>query len=307
MTLPKMKLPGMAHHCIFRFMGGRNWSPPNEEVAQAFLFILAQACLKFDMSVSAWSLMGTHGHVVAHDNDPNRAFSRVCEFQGFIDSVFARWLQDYWGFYDVPVCDPQVRPQQIAIADMATEISTIQYVENNPVAARITADTSELNGCTSRREFLLKPLTIERPARWFSARRWPSELQLQLAVPPRASRQGFERLGWFGITAVAVQALTATWVHKHTFGPNAPGFLPMEWVLSRTPFEVGKPMRSSKEIPFTGADRRLLARLFAQLRGFRRFYKRQKQRVQDGEKNVVFPYGTVAMVSRFGFDALPPP
>ncbi len=288
-------------------MGGRIWSPPNEEVAEAFLFIVGRACDKFDMSVSAWSLMGTHGHIVAHDNDPNREYSQICEFQGFIDSVFARWLQDYWEYYDVPVYDPQVRPQQIALTDMAAEISAIQYVENNPVAARITADTSVLNGCTSRREFLIEPLVIERPDRWFSRRRWSEEVEVQLEVPPRAARHGFTKSQWFAITAAAVHALTATWVHKYTHGPDAPGFLPLEWVLSRTPFEAGKPMRSSKEIAFAGSDQRLLARLFAQLRAFRRFYRRQLQRVKDGETAVAFPYGTVAMVSRFGFDALPPP
>lgn len=301
MTLPRYSPSDKPRHATRRFRDGRMYTPCHEPIVQAFLTILARACDDYDIGVAAWSMMSNHTHLYVFDRDPVGP-SRVSAFRGFMNSVFAKWLNSYWSSGGV-VFEPSAVPNDIVIVDVEREIETVAYIENNPVEAGIVWDTTELDGATSRREHLFEPVVVERPESWFRPKKWPKTARVQLELPPSARDAGYDLDSWYSRTRSEVEVRRQELILAR--GLTGLAFSGLEEHEALSPEVCGAPLVDYQETPFTGTSKAILNRYFSIRRRFRRAYLRAMERVRGCEIEVSFPYGTDRMVRTYGFAMRP--
>ncbi len=292
----------MAYHCIFRFKQGRYYVRPTRAFIDAFLTILGRAARDYGMGIVGWSLMGTHIHIIVFDRNPFARVSNIDPFVQFVGSTFAKWLNWKWDLRGCVIA-PDVQTQAIGILDSRAELSTATYVGLNPVSAGIVEDPAQLAGATSIPEFLLEPIKVERPDGWFSKRKWPKQVAIQLEVPPRMAARGLTRDLWFTTWKANQEfARAAILLERTQVGKSNDG---LEWARQQTPFEAQDDLVSYRKIPFCGSIRSLLAKMFERLRRFRAAYSSARIELLEGDRDVAFPLGTSRMAISFGFPIEP--
>ncbi len=301
MTLPVPRFPEFSYHCIFRFREARYYGLPTFEFAQALLTIIGRALDDYSMEVAAWSLMGTHLHIIIFDRDQHRRISMVDPFVQFVGGSFAKWLNARWDLGG-KVVDPDVDTTVFAITDVESELRSVAYVGLNPVAAGIVEDVALVEATTSIPEFLMEPLAVERPDTWFDKRKWPALNQIRLSVPPLANRAGYSRFTWF----LKLRATQEFWRAQIILERRKSGRTSdtLDWAKLQDPYEPRGRLERGTPILFTGDNKVLLAKLFAHVRAFRRSYRRSKTRLAS-RAGTVFPRGTSRIAWSLGLAVEP--
>ena len=292
MSAPRLIVPGTTYLLGRRCFGRQLLLRPSAKINQIFEFCLAVAAARTGVLVHAHNVLSNHYHLVATDVRGNLP-------------VFMHWLNEYvakcvnaelgrWESFWTPGSYSAVR-----LVDREAVLDKLAYVYTNPVEAGLVPRHEEWPGARSL------PADLEGGAKWVDR---PEGFFRENGSVPARARLGFVLPRAFeGDVAASMAALRAL-VREREIAIRAKrrrmgaGFLGRRRVLEQSP--LSRPRRRATR---RGLNPRLASRdkwrrieALQRLKSFLVSYREAWRRFCDGERQVVFPYGTYAMRVRFG-------
>ena len=165
MRTARFSVPGLAYHCIWRFVD-RNWFFESHDERANYLRLLGHAFGRTDWRCLAYALMSNHIHIAAvAGRKPMSSWTRA------VNSPFANWMNRKRGRLG-PLFADRSKDFQIRSGGVG---EVIAYIHNNPVSAGVVARAAH-SDWTSHRAY----------AGFVNAPPW-------LAVDEGLGRSGFDR------------------------------------------------------------------------------------------------------------------
>ncbi len=290
-------------HGQAQYNDGRVMTPPREEIVAAFLTIVAKFQGQYGVGLLGYALMGTHDHLIPFARDPTKA-SNVALFKQQVHSVFAKWLQVFWGIDD-EIYSKCVTDQLFPVLGLERLLETIAYVEQNPVKDGLVWSTDELpTGTVSAWGANSEPILVPRPEKWFRAGKWPSVAEIRLEVPEwLLERHNISREQFAFRAAHASCRAKLDYQSEQTRKPMG-----LEWLQAQSPTvernpQTGKKRKKRRNLKkvLCAGNARDCARFYLRRRRFLRMYRKCRKLLSQGRGSVEFPYGTLQMVLSHGY------
>jgi len=272
---------------------------PAPLVNQIFEYCLAHAANKYSIQVHAWCVMSNHYHMVV--TDPQ---GTVPAFMSWLNEFLAKSLNALhgrWENFFSPGSYSMVRlesPEDI--------LDKMVYTLVNPVRAGLVARSRHWPGSSSRLKGLQKPLAVARPTHFFRSKGpMPPQVEMSLARPPGFEGETDEEFEQRLLQRIEAREQEireeAQREHRTFLGSRAAlRIRPTDAPKTREPRRNCNPRVASR-------DRELRKAALAGLREFRSEYRRCWGRWRDGDRSVVFPYGTYQMRLYASVESTAPP
>jgi len=264
-------------------------------VDQLLLYALALAAKGCGIEVHSFVFLSNHHHIVLTD-----VYGTLPFFCQIFHSLVARGLNCYHGrrgyFWD------QGSYSAVQLETAGDVLDAIEYARLNPVQAELVERCCEWPGLISAPSELAggRRLGI-RPKLFFSKRsKCPAEVELKLKFPKM-----FEKCGW--TEKVVIQRLEERLALKEALiGERVKSagrtFLGAEGVKAQSPFASPssyEPQRQrNPSVAAKDKERRIAA--LERLVEFRRAYASCRERFRDGDRDVLFPWGTYGPKEVYG-------
>jgi putative transposase len=285
MSSPREVLPGRTYMITRRCTQRQFLMRPDRETNNAFIYCLAIAAERFDISVLFTVAMSNHHHTGIYD--PNGSYPAFIEhfhklFAKCQNALRGRW-ENFWSSEQTSV---------VRLVDPNDVIDKMTYALTNPVKDNLVDEAHQWPGITSL-DFILhgRPLTAFRPKHFFREEgSMPEVASLSFARP-----EGFENLSATEYAAMVLERVhaaeeTAATERRRTgaavFGRE--NVLAQEWndrPDSREP---------RRQLSPRVAGRSKWSRIEALLRNraFRDAYVAARASFVAGIRDVIFPAGT---------------
>lgn len=289
MTMPRQILPGSTYLITRRCTQGETWLKPSAMVNEIFLYCLAVAAERFDVSIHCVCVMANHYHVVVTDNA-----GRVPEFMAYVHKYVAKCINAAHGRTE-NLWAGHCQPSLVRLVSMDDILSKMLYAMNNPVAAGLVAKGGDWPGLRTRpADLLSKANRISRPEHYFSGKgRMPVAAELIYTIPCQFSGSPPE-----SFVALLESNLSELEEDKRKSRLEEDrGVLGTARIVAQPPGAKVKSRLPSGELNPTVAARDGSSRREAlgQRREFLNAYLAAHQRWKEGERDVLFPLGTYAL------------
>lgn len=285
MTAPRQVIAGRTYLMTRRCTQRQYLLRPDARVDQIYRYCLAEAVMRYGITLHAFVAMSNHQHLIVRDNQGN-----FPAFLGHLNKMLAKALNAYWGRWENFWASEQ--PNAVHLVEAQDRFDKLVYVLANPVADHLVERASDWPGpCSLQQHLSGASKVVKRPPGFFRDEGpMPEEVTLQIERP-----DGFAHL------------TAAEWISKIE---NA----------VRVEEERARAARSEKKIrvlgrkavlraahtdgPTTVAPRRGLrphvacselerrVRELQALRGFRAAHRAALESWRSGDRNVEFPFGT---------------
>jgi len=302
MSRPRQVLPGKIVMVTRRCHERRFFLHGSPVMNQVFEYLLALACERFEFVLLAVVVMSNHYHLTGED-----VFGRHPELTQWLHCQLAKAVNSLRGRSDsVWECG---QPNVVELADFEAVLDKCAYVLANPVRAGAVKNGHEWVGVRSDADaVLMKPRRIARPdVPYFVGPEWPDEVELRFEVPPSLAHLSAEELAERLKQRVAAEEATAR-AEVKAKGLEFEGVERLRrrrWQDrgARPEGEAGRVIKPLVASRSKAVRRAVLDRQAT----FRRDHRAARQAFVAGERDVLFPYGTWAMVHTHGAAQHPPP
>jgi putative transposase len=259
---------------------------PEPVVEQIYLYCLGEAAQRFDITLHGFIAMSNHQHLVVRDNRGN-----FPEFLAHLHKMIAkamnrhrhRW-ENFWA---------TEQPNAVYLVEAEDRFDKLVYLLANPVAAHLVDRVSDWPGASSFGMNLSgRTKTIPRPRGYFRAERGklPAEVTLRIERP-----DGFETLTeseWVAKLESAIRnAEERAREERRVSGRPVLG---RKAVLRANPTDRPETVESRGDLRPHVACKNKSRRIevLKELVAFREQRAKARERLLQGELDVVFPYGT---------------
>ena len=259
---------------------------PEVHVENIYLYCLAEAAQRFDVTIHGFVAMSNHQHLVVRDNRAN-----FPEFLAHLHRMLAKAMNALRGRWENFWATEQ--PNAVYLVEASDRFSKLVYLLANPVADNLVDRVSDWPGaCSLGLHLSGRPRTIKRPRVFFREKngKMPEEVTL------RVERiDGFDSLSdaeWVGMLsdAVRVEEERARAVRLE----SGKGVLGRKAVLRARPTDIPtvpeKRRTLRPSIACRNRSRRVVA--LSELVAFRAQRRAALARYAAREADVVFPHGT---------------
>jgi len=286
MTKPKEQHPGQVAELTRRTSHRTFFWRPGADTRELFGYMFGKALNDCGQLAHAACCMSNHAHILVTDQTGLR--SKFMQ-QLFSNSARKRNLQlnrreNIWA---------PGEPGDMAVLDIEKIIERVLYVALQPVAAGCVERAEEWTGFQILPRHWGKPVRFERPA--LCGPNMPEFVEFTPMPPP-----GFKHLPLEDVIAFFEDLIARE--EKRYAKKRCRAVLGIEVCEATSPFYTPKtaaPMRTLNP-RFCTSDPRLLVRALQRQRQFRGEHRAGLNSLRRGERNVVFPAGTVKMVRLAG-------
>jgi REP element-mobilizing transposase RayT len=291
-SAPRQVSPGTTYLLTRRCIQRQFFLRPSPQVNQIFRFCLAHAAQRFRIRIHNFCVLGNRFHVVATDDR-----GTLPQFMHWLDEYVAKCCNLHlgrWETFWAPGSYSAVR-----LLDVDDIVGRMVYVYTNPVDAGLVATAREWPGARSLPEDLAAPAQeIKRPQGFFREKGpVPERARLHISVPDALEEA----------TNNPVQLLERA-VHdreqeiQRRFRTEGRRFLGRRRVLAQSPFGRPKSLAPRRNLSPRVAARDKWRRIetLRRLKQFLDDYRRARHRYQEGDRSVLFPWGTYWMRVRLG-------
>jgi putative transposase len=298
--MPRLIRPHATYAISRRIEGRRFLLRPDDRLNQLFTWVLAVSAAEFDVEEHGATAMSTHFHLVA--TVPNED---VSDFMHRVDRRLACALQVLRKYLRGVVWEPG----KLSIVELKTTeavVEQIAYAMANPVKAGLVFTARDWPGVTAAPEDLgARVLSASKPDYYFVGEHWPAEASLKMTLPACLREMEVERArAWIASELEYQEELARAHVKRE--GWNVLGAVGAKNV---SPYRCAKSWRDLGKLnPHIAAGRgQVEARkaAIAELRAFRAAHREAKKRWCDGDRDVVFPAGTLWMRVHHGARVAP--
>lgn len=292
MSAPRQISPGTIYLLTRRCAQRQFLLRPDSQINQIFRFCLAYAAQRYRIRIHNFSVLSNHFHIVATDDH-----GTLPQFMHWLDEYVAKCCNLHlgrWETFWAPGSYSAVR-----LLDRDDIVAKMVYVYTNPVDAGLVATAREWPGARSLPEDLARPpAEIERPRGFFREKGpLPDRAVLRLSVPDALTET----------TDDPVELLERA-VHEREqeiqlrFRAEGRRFLGWRRVLAQSPF--GRPesaaQRRNLNPRIAARDKWRRIETLQRLKDFLDAYRRARRRYLEGDRSVLFPWGTYGMRVRLG-------
>jgi hypothetical protein len=157
---------------------------PGDNARQIYLYCLAEAASRYDITLNGYIAMSNHQHVILRDNQGN-----FPEFLAHLNKMIAKAMNTLLGRWENFWSSEQ--PNAVYLVEAADRFAKLVYILANPVAAHLVDRVTDWPGASSLALNLSgHTLTIKRPRCFFSPKgTMPEEVTLRIERP-----DGYENL-----------------------------------------------------------------------------------------------------------------
>lgn len=292
MSAPRQIPPGTIYLLTRRCVQRQFFLRPSPQVNQIFRFCLAHAAQRFRIRIHNFCVLGNHFHIVATDDH-----GTLPQFMHWLDEYVAKCCNLHlgrWETFWAPGSYSAVR-----LLDLDDIVARMVYVYTNPVDAGLVATAREWPGARSLPQDIAAPAQeTERPQGFFRKKGpVPERALLHFSVPDALEEA----------TDNPVELLERA-VHdreqeiQHRFLAEGRRFLGRRRVLAQSPFGQPKSVAPRRNLSPRIAARDKWRRIetLRRLKEFLDDYRRARHRYQEGDRSVLFPWGTYWMRVRLG-------
>jgi hypothetical protein len=298
MTIARQVVPGRTY-LITRVITQRQFLlRPDQRAVQIFLYCLAEAVERFNITLYGFIAESNHEHLVLRDNLANfpEFLAHFHKMVAKAMNVRLRRRENFWA---------SEQPNAVHLVEAQDRFAKLVYTLTNPVKDLLVERVSDWPGASSLALNLSgRTLRIKRPLGFFTDKsKMPAEVTLRVHRP-----EGYESLTEAEWTTKLEAALRAVEdLMKEKRAKTGKQVLGRKAVLRARPTDTPQSVRKRRERhPFIACrDPRQRAIAFAALINFRRARKEALCRYHAAERDVLFPYGTYR-VSGY-FESHPPP
>lgn len=285
MSRPRCVLSGVTYLLTRRCSEGRFLLRPSAAVNAIIRYCLAVAAERFGVVLHAFAFLSNHFHLVATD-----LRGQLPLFMHDLDMLLARALNAHHGhfenFWTLGTYSA------VALTTVDAIIEKMAYTLANPVAAGLVARSDLWPGVISRPCDIGAPaVLVSRPPAFFrkvGARALPAQVPLSLQAPP-----GFDDLSTEQLRALVAERLSA---HEERARRQRGGrpLVGRERILRQSISERprGNDPHFGLNPRVAGRDRAARLGALEQLRSFFQTYRRAREQLTAGARDVVFPAGT---------------
>lgn len=198
MTAPREILPGRYYKITRRCTQRQFLLRPDEETNNAFLYCLAEASVRFEISVLASSVQSNHHHTDVYD--PHGC---IIEFMEHLHKMLAKCMnalrgrnENFWSTDDASL---------VHLVDPIDVVEAVVYTLSNPVKDGLVDTVAHWPGLNTLKSMLTgTTLSARRPTHFFRENGvMPSEVTLQIAIPAElGDSSAFCQLVEDGVSAV---------------------------------------------------------------------------------------------------------
>lgn len=289
---PRQIIPGTTLMLTRRCFGRQFLLRPDRTINRIFKFCLAVAAARTGVLVHAYCVMSNHYHLIVTDVHGN-----LPEFMHWFNEYVAkcgnahrgRW-ESFWapGSYSL-----------VTLVDWEDVVDKAAYVLANPISARLVRQLEQWPGAHSMpQELCGKTERIARPQGFFRANGpVPESVSLQLVPPPAFIGLLEESLAAVGERIEAFRSDAIAQARQ-----DGQGFLGRRKVLAQSPFTRPKSFERRRGLNprIASRDKWKRVEVLQRLKRFLAEYREAWERFAEGERSVIFPFGTYAMRVHLG-------
>lgn len=299
MSAPRPVIPGQTVMVTRRCTQRQFLLLPSQIINTILGFCLAIAAARYGVTVHAFAFLSNHVHLVL--TDVHGELPEFCrwffEFTAkCVNSHRGRW-ENLWS---------AERPSVVALADADAELTRTVYTITNAVEANLVSSASHWPGLVSLPKDVGRVLEFERPVGFFRPN-GPLPEKATLKLEPLPSYAHLQREAYVELVGKAISEREEELAKKRRAEKKR--VLGRRAVLRQSPFGRPKSAEPRRKLSPRVATRNKWARIEAlqRLKGFLESYRDAWRRWQQGEKDVLFPYGTYALRRYAGVRCLGPP
>ena len=288
MTAPREVLPASTAMVTRRCTQRQFLLRPDEKTNAIFAYCLAEAAMRFDVGVIAWTVMSNHYHAVIYDRH-GRAPAFAEHLHKMVAKVFnVRWEREenFWSSAET----------SITYLRTAEDIfRKVVYVLSNPVTADLVDRLADWPGSSSLQHPPGTQTTERRPSLYFRRNgTMPETVELQTMLP-RVVLERESAESWHARVreALAEKEEAARQARLR----EGRGIMGRKEVLRASPFDSPKtkPPRGRLRPTLAAKDRELRIAELRRLAAFRLAYREARKRFLSGDRDAEFPVGTYRM------------
>ncbi len=291
MTMPRCRLPGMVYMVERRTERRVHLFRPDPSMNQVFLYCVAFAAQRTNVSLVAATLMSNHYHAVVIDHE-----GRVCEMMEILNALLTKTTQVLRGWVG-RVFDAD-GPNYVELCTPGAIVEKSGYTLANPTAAGLVRFSKEWPGVRTRVNDIGQcTITVERPKTFFAEDgTMPAEVELRFELPDVL-------IATYGVKQARERIAEAVKKHEADARVEAAAkgwhFKGAERVRKGSPFSRATTLEVRRGLnPRYAGAKEAIQVAVARDADFRRRYALARQRWLAGERDVVWPAGTYAMKSR---------
>jgi len=285
MTVPRQVIAGRTYLISRRCTQRQMLLRPEALVEQIYLYCLAEAAERYEITIHGFIAMSNHQHLVIRDNLAN-----FPDFLAHLHKMIAKAMNSLRGRWENFWATEQ--PNAVYLVEAADRFDKLVYLLANPVAAHLVEHVHDWPGaCSLGLHLSGRTLTLKRPRGFFrSDGRMPDEVNLRIERP-----DGFESLTaeeWVAKLQEAVRLEEDRAREERT--ERGFGVLGRKGVLRSDPSDSPKTLEARgtlrPQVACLNKHRRL-----QELRALLEFRIERREalvRVLQGEVDVCFPEGT---------------
>ncbi len=272
---------------------------PGREVNGILGFCLAVAAARYGIVLHAYCFLSNHVHLILTDVRGNQP-----EFFRWFFEFTAKCLNAHWGRWENLWAAE--RPSVVRLVDAEAQLEKAVYVITNPVEANLVTSAHRWPGLISLPSTVGKERVFKRPKGFFREN-GPLAEQATLRTEPLPEYADLELDAFIALLAQAVADKEAELAERRR--EEGKSVLGRRAVLRQSPFDRPSSHEPRRQLNPRVASRHKWARIEAlcRLKAFLESYKDAWQRWRDGQRDVLFPYGTYALRLRAGVHCLGPP
>ncbi len=290
MSAPRFVAPGTTYLLTRRCLERRLRLRPSVAVNQIVKFCLGVAAMRSGVQIHGFVVLSNHYHIVATD-----PLGSLPIFMHWFNEYVAKCMNAHLGRWESFWAPGSY--SAVALGDHEAVVDRLVYVYTNPVEAGLVRTHTDWPGAHSRPEDMgSEPTVVQRPEGFFRAKGpVPETVALRLVPPP-----GFKDDRAKGLPDLEerVRAREAEICAK--FDREGRRFLGRRRVLRQSPFS-----RPRTTEPRRGLNPRVAARdkwkrieSLQRLKSFSSEYRQAWKEFSEGNRTVIFPFGTYAMQAR---------
>ena len=293
MTAPKSPLPGQFVELTRRTSHRRYFLRPDKDCCNLAGYMYGKALLDCEQQACVANCMSTHYHAAQLDKSGRRSefMQRFHSNTARKRNLQIRHRENLWA---------PGAPGDLAVLEMEDIVRKVVYVCLQPVAAGCVEKCSDWNGFKILPRDWGKPMTFHRPSD--CGEDMPETVTFIPMPPP-----GFEHLPLEEVKAFfedLIEQEEKRYAKKRRFP-----VLGMAYCEAISPFYTPKssaPMRTLNP-KFACRNKLKLIRALRRQRQFRQEHRDALVRLREGERDVVFPAGTLQMRRLAGVECDDPP